>query len=128
MIEKAMKECHIAVKPNKNSKQQALETIGKLKETLPIERAQMRMKVSTPVRFNNKIRKQLGKLGAACTVESEEKVEENMVLVLLVEPGTRLFSPSRARTKSELTLILSGQYRIIDDLVRNETQVIRNCY
>ena len=88
-----MKECHIAVKPNKNSKQQALETIGKLKETLPIERAQMRMKVSTPVRFNNKIRKQLGKLGAACTVESEEKVEETMVLVLLVDPGTRLFSP-----------------------------------
>ena len=99
MIEKAMKECHIAVKPNKNSKQQALETIGKLKETLPIERAQMRMKVSTPVRFNNKIRKQLGKLGAACTVESEEKVEETMVLVLLVDPGTRLFSPSRARIK-----------------------------
>jgi ribosome maturation protein Sdo1 len=29
MIEKAMKECHLAVKPNKNSKQQALESIGK---------------------------------------------------------------------------------------------------
>ena len=44
----------MAVKPNKSSKQQALETIGKLKETLPIERAQMRMKVITPIRFVQK--------------------------------------------------------------------------
>ena len=28
------KECHIAVKPNKNSKQQALEVIGKNKKML----------------------------------------------------------------------------------------------
>jgi len=101
MIEKAMKECHIAIKPNKNSKQQALETISKLKETLPIERAQMRMKVLTPIRFNNKIRKHLTKLGASCTIESEEKIEETMALILLVDPG---------------------QYRVIDDLVKNETQ------
>jgi ribosome maturation protein Sdo1 len=87
MIEKAMKECHIAVKPNQNSKKQALETISKLKETLPIERAQMRMKVVTPIRFNNKIRKQLTKLGSSCTVESEEKEGETMELVLLVDPG-----------------------------------------
>ena len=45
IIEKAMKECHIAVKPNKTSKQQALDTIGKLKTSLPIERAMMRMKI-----------------------------------------------------------------------------------
>jgi len=91
----------VAVKPNKSSKQQALETIGKLKETLPIERAQMRMKIITPIKFNNKIRKQLNKLGAACTVESEDKIEDSMALIILVDPG---------------------QYRTIDDLVRNETQ------
>jgi len=101
MIEKAMKECHIAVKPNKNSKQQALETVGKLKETLTIERAQMRMKVTTPIKFSNKIKKHLSKLGASCTVESEEKVDDTMIFLLLVDPG---------------------QYRIIDDLVKNETQ------
>ena len=93
----------MAVKPNKSSKQQALETIGKLKETLPIERAQMRMKVITPIRFsqkhinhihhtqpprfNNKIRKQLSKLGSACTVESEDKIDDTMALVILVDPG-----------------------------------------
>ena len=98
-----MKECHIAVKPNKNSKQQALETIGKLQASLPIERAMMRMKVVTPVRASNKIRKCLSKLGQGVKVESEEKVEEEMVMVLLVDPG---------------------QYRGIDQLVKDETQVV----
>ena len=49
MIEKAMKECHIAVKPNKTAKQQALDTITKLKEHLPIERAQMRIRLTCPI-------------------------------------------------------------------------------
>ena len=102
IIEKAMKECHIAVKPNKNSKQQALETIGKLQASIPIERAMMRMKVVTPLKASNKIRKSLGKLGPGVKVESEEKVEEEMVMILLVDPG---------------------QYRGIDTLVKDETQV-----
>jgi len=101
IIEKAMKECHIAVKPNKNSKQQALETIGKLQASIPIERAMMRMKVVTPVRASNKIRKCLSKLGSGVKVESEEKVDEEMVMILLVDPG---------------------QYRGIDQLVKDETQ------
>ena len=116
MIEKAMRECHVAVKPNKSSKQQALETIAKLKASLPIERAQMRMKVVTPVKYSNKVRRELGRLGlaadvvklpahftqchatlqmrkqlkqlgAAVTVEAEEKVEDSMELILLVDPG-----------------------------------------
>lgn len=106
MIEKAMRECHVAVKPNKSSKQQALETIAKLKASLPIERAQMRMKVVTPVKFSSKVRsepgrslhftlcyttpqmrKQLKQLGAGVTVEAEEKVEDTMELILLVDPG-----------------------------------------
>ena len=91
------------MKPNKNSKQQALETIGKLQASLPIERAMMRMKVVTPVRASNKIRKCLSKLGQGVKVESEEKVEEEMVMVLLVDPG---------------------QYRGIDQLVKDETQVM----
>merc|ERR1719431_2506789 len=46
IIEKTMKECHVAVKPNKNSKQQALETIGKLSKVIELQRAQMRIKVN----------------------------------------------------------------------------------
>jgi len=48
MIEKAMQRVHFAVHPTKSTKQQALELVRLLKEdgTLPIERAQMRIRVS----------------------------------------------------------------------------------
>ena len=52
IIEKAMKECHIAVKANKGAKQQALETVTKLKVQLPIERAQMRLRIAVPLQGN----------------------------------------------------------------------------
>lgn len=99
MIEKAMKECHIAVKPNKNSKQQALEAIGKLKETLPIQRAQMRIKIVCPVKVTNKLKKQLNKLEV--TTEKEEIVGEETFLIILMDPG---------------------QYRNIEELVKSDTQ------
>jgi len=38
-----MKEAHVAVKPSRSAKQQALETVPKLRERFPIERAQMQV-------------------------------------------------------------------------------------
>ena len=102
IIEKAMKECHIAVKPNKSSKQQALDTIGKLKTNLSIERAMMRMKLVVPIRTVNKIRKYLTKQDQNVKIESEEKVAEEMIITLLASPGL---------------------YRDIESTVRDETQV-----
>jgi len=99
MIEKAMKECHVSIKPNRNSKQQALETIGKLKDTLPIERANMRMSVTVPLKMSSKIYKNLRKLGV--TSESEEKDGDEVRMVLLVDPG---------------------QFRQLDELVNEGTQ------
>ena len=101
IIEKAMKECHIAVKPNKTSKQQALETIGKLKTNLPIERAMMRMKINSPLKASNKIRKYLSKQAQNVKIETEEKDGELMNFVLLASPGL---------------------YRDIEQVVRDETQ------
>ena len=101
IIEKAMKECHIAVKPNKTSKQQALDTIGKLKQNLPIERAMMRMKITSPIKASNKIRKFLTKQEQNVKIETEEKDETGMVTVLLASPGL---------------------YRDIEQVVREETQ------
>ena len=101
IIEKAMKECHIAVKPNKTSKQQALDTIGKLKANLPIERAMMRMKIVSPIKASNKIRKFLTRQEQNVKIETEEKDEEGMVTVLLASPGL---------------------YRDIEQVVREETQ------
>merc|ERR1711915_319810 len=95
-----MKECHIAVKPTKSSKQQALEAIGKLGESLPIERAQMRIRISAPVRAANKLKKLLSKL--AVIVESDEvEGEDTSTLVILMDPG---------------------QYRHVEELVKSETQ------
>ena len=102
IIEKAMKECHIAVKPNKTSKQQALDTIGKLKANLPLERAMMRMQIVCPIKASNKIRKYLSKQAQNVKIETEEKADGGMmVTVLLASPGL---------------------YRDIEQVVRDESQ------
>jgi len=100
IIEKAMKECHIAVKANKGAKQQALETVGKLKEQLPIERAQMRIRIAVPSSggAGRKISSGLKKMGAR-PPEKEERLGDTIVMECLVDPG---------------------QYRSIDDLVKRE--------
>jgi len=85
IIEKAMKECHIAVKANKGAKQQALETVTKLKTQLKIERAQMRIRISVPLSSSKKVSAALKKAGAV--QESEEKTESEVVTVCLVDPG-----------------------------------------
>jgi len=100
-IEKAMKECNIVIKPNKDSKQQAVEAIGKLKTSLSIERAIMRTKVVMPIRASNKVKKCFNKLGQGVKVESEEKVEEKMAMIVLLDPG---------------------QYKGIEKLLKDETQ------
>ena len=101
IIEKAMKECHIAVKPNKTSKQQALDTIGKLKANLPLERAMMRMQIVCPIKASNKIRKYLSKQAQNVKTETEEKGGDTMAMVLLASPGL---------------------YRDIEQVVRDESQ------
>lgn len=85
MIEKAMKECHIAVKPNKNAKQQALEILPKLREQIPIERAQMRFKIVVPVKESKKLMNALKKV--TMIKENEEKIDDNITMTCLVDPG-----------------------------------------
>ena len=102
MIEKAMKECHIAVKPNRSAKQQALETVGKLKVQIPIERAQMRMRIVIPIMADcKKFQSKLKKLEKGITIESEDKSDNDITWILLIDPG---------------------QYRPLDEMVRDQTQ------
>lgn len=98
IIEKAMKECHIAVKPNKSAKQQASEVLPKIREQIPIARAQMRFKIVVPIGDSKKVVNGLKKI--AMTKEKEEKIDDNLVLTLLVDPG---------------------EYRSLDELVKNES-------
>lgn len=48
MIEKALRDAHFSVNPAKGAKQQALKAVELLKRSLPIERAQMTVRVTVP--------------------------------------------------------------------------------
>ncbi|XP_013385789.1 ribosome maturation protein SBDS-like [Lingula anatina] len=101
MIEKAMKDAHISVKPSKSTKQQALEVIKELKEFkgINIERAQMRLRIAIAAKDAKKLKDKLKNLSKS--VESEESDGDELEMVILIDPGC---------------------YREIDDLVKTETK------
>lgn len=73
MIEKAMQELHLSVNPKRSSKSQALDVIKQLqeKQILPIQRAQMRVRVTLPQsKETKKLREKLVPL--VTSVEDEE--------------------------------------------------------
>ncbi|XP_064612155.1 ribosome maturation protein SBDS-like [Liolophura sinensis] len=100
LIEKAMKDLHVSVKPTKSTKQQALEVIKQLTETetIKIQRAQMRLRIALPAKDAKKLKEKIKKL--ASKVESED-FDDDYEVVILVDPGC---------------------YRELDDLVRSETK------
>lgn len=72
-----MKQIHISVKSNKSNKQQALEVIKGLKEVLPIQRANMKLKVTT----NKKNKGQLEQL--ASQVEKTDSLGDGRIEMVL---------------------------------------------
>ncbi|KAK6739638.1 hypothetical protein RB195_008249 [Necator americanus] len=99
VIDKALHEMHFSLKPNRNAKQQALEVIPKLRETIRIERAKMRIRVSMP---SHEAKITHNRLKALFTeVEMEDWAEGGLEIVGLIEPG---------------------QFRTTDELVRNESR------
>lgn len=100
LIEKAMKDIHYSVKPNKNVKQQVLEVIGLLKVNLPIERAHMRIQVGVGSTKDAKHIKE--KLKPLCaSIEHDDWNTGTTTLICLIDPG---------------------QYKTIEDLIRKETK------
>lgn len=99
MIEKAMKDVHFSVKPNRNAKQQALDVIPQLKTVMPLERAQMRLRLSTGGKEARKLREKIAKM--ATKIETEDWDGGCLNMICLIDPG---------------------QYRDIDQLVRSETK------
>lgn len=85
MIEQAMKDSHYSVKPNRNAKQQALEVIKILKETIPLERARMRLKIVLHGKESKKIKEKIFKLAA--NVESEDWIGDNLTITCIIDPG-----------------------------------------
>lgn len=99
MIENAMKEIHYSCKPNRNAKQQALEVIKQLKEVMPIERAQMRLRLVWSGKEAKKLRDKLVKIVTG--TESEEWNGSELNIIFLIDPG---------------------KYKEVNDLVSKETK------
>ncbi|KAK3751515.1 hypothetical protein QZH41_019092, partial [Actinostola sp. cb2023] len=98
VIERAMKDIHYSVVTTRSTKQQALEVIRQLKESMPIERAQMRLKLILPSKDAKRIKEKLKPM--LSTIESEEW-DVDLEMVCLVDPG---------------------RYREIDEVIRVETK------
>lgn len=100
IIEKAMKDIHYSVKPNKNVKQQTLDVIALLKESLPLERARMRLKIT--LNSTKEAKQIMEKVNPLCTsIEHDDWNTGCTTLNCLVDPG---------------------QYKVIDELIRKETK------
>lgn len=99
IIEKAMKDIHFSVKPNKNAKQQALEVIPLLKASIPLERANMRIKVSLVGSNAKKLKEKI--VQHCVSVEEEDWNGGNLSLIGLIDPGS---------------------FKIINDIISAETK------
>jgi len=85
MIEAAMKDLHFNINPKKNSKQQALDLIKSLKEHMPIERAQMKVRIFIPGKNNKQVKEKI--VQHLTTIQSEEHNPE-LCIVALIDPGS----------------------------------------
>uniref|UniRef100_U5EWR6 Ribosome maturation protein SBDS n=1 Tax=Corethrella appendiculata TaxID=1370023 RepID=U5EWR6_9DIPT len=107
IIEKSMKDIHYSIKPNRNAKQQALEVIKLLQETIPLERAKMRIKISLQGKDAKKLKEKIMKLCPASSstdvdgTETEEWQGDKLTLITCIDPG---------------------HYREIDEIIRTETK------
>ncbi|KAI9208657.1 SBDS protein C-terminal domain-containing protein [Polychytrium aggregatum] len=100
MIEKAMADLHFSVNPNRSAKQQALDVIRELQQkgTLPIARAQMRLRIAIPGKDGKRLKAKMQPLFA--NTEDEDWGDDYEV-ICLIDPGN---------------------YRQISELVDSETK------
>ncbi|CAB1348941.1 unnamed protein product [Coregonus sp. 'balchen'] len=69
LIERAMKDIHYSVKANKSTKQQALEVIRQLKDSIEIQRAHMRLRLVLPAKDGKRLKEKLKPLLKVCLVD-----------------------------------------------------------
>lgn len=140
MIEKAMRECHIAIKPGKGAKQQAMETVTKLKAHMPIERARMRVRLAVPNDRAKPVMASLKRMSSSNPAAGQTAAQKgpsgkSKAAAAPKEPRSDQDPPqppggaitTEAEDKDEDTTVLvllidPGQYRPLDEMVRKETQ------
>ncbi|XP_013146074.1 PREDICTED: ribosome maturation protein SBDS [Papilio polytes] len=99
IIEKAMKDTHFSVNVNRSAKQQALDVIQMIKKEIPLERAQMRVRISLGGKEAKKIIEKAIKL--ATSVEEEHWESGTANIICLIDPGS---------------------FRNLDDMIRSDTK------
>ncbi|XP_053202763.1 ribosome maturation protein SBDS-like isoform X2 [Panonychus citri] len=82
MIEKSLKQIHFSVKPNKSNKSQALVAMKELQKVVPIERAQMKLRVMCSKKHQARLRT-LSKDIELDTIHQDGQLE----MVIHVDPG-----------------------------------------
>lgn len=100
VIQDAMRKAHFSVKLTQNAKQQALQVIKILKETMPIQRAQLKMRIVSTASQGKKVREKLSQI-QSLKVEEESMTDEKMSVQFFVDPG---------------------EYRHIEEIVKSETK------
>lgn len=99
IIEKAMKDIHFSVNVNRSAKQQALDVIQMIKKEIPIERAQMRVRILLSGKDARKVRDKAIKL--AMSVEEENWESGTANIICLIDPGS---------------------FRSLDEMIRTDTK------
>ncbi|XP_068629911.1 ribosome maturation protein SBDS [Battus philenor] len=99
IIEKAMKDIHFSVNVNRSAKQQALDVIQMIKKEIPLERAQMRVRILLSGKEAKKVRDKAIKL--ATSVEEENWESGTAVIICLIDPGS---------------------FRNLDEMIRTDTK------
>ncbi|XP_041977079.1 ribosome maturation protein SBDS [Aricia agestis] len=99
IIEKAMKDVHFSVNVNKSAKQQSLEVIQLIKKEIPLERAQMRVRILLNGKEARKVRDKVVKF--ATNIEEENWEAGTANLICLIDPGS---------------------FRNLDDIIRTDTK------
>jgi len=84
-IEASLHDAHFSLKSNRSAKQQALEMIPKLRESLKIDRAKMRIRVSVAAKSAKMLHTKLK--GYFDTIENEDWDKGDLEMVGLIEPG-----------------------------------------
>lgn len=116
IIEKAMKDAHYSIKPSKNVKSQALDVIKLLKENMPIEKAQMRVKINVTNCKDKKLRfDELPKL--LKVKESENWSGANGQITALIDPGNfKVIEALHSTSRGEVTIeVLDLKHMNIDE-------------
>lgn len=119
MIESAMADLHFSVNPNRTAKQQALELIKALKEakTLPIERAQMKVKIVMPSRDAKRIKDKI--ISATSEVEDEEMSDEYELVCRSVALQPWISTTVHSR---QIALIDPGAFKTLHELIQAESK------